>query len=201
MAPMTLGRAGDWWHESGPVASGIVNFGCPQPGPFDGQRRWLEILHERQAEDERTLQLRYTWSFAMPFAPRLVEWTEPTPVPALRTLSATLAAMRTRAGLPVRDLATMLEDKKLDKQLRVAAALAWGEVAPTNAGAAANALDRMLKARYITESDRRPAAAEDDERRRYYRLSSFGRGVLQAEAARLARAVSHARSKKIFAPA
>lgn len=43
------------------------------------------------------------------------------------------------------DLATMLEDKKLDKQLRVAAALAWGEVAPTNAGAAANALDRMLK--------------------------------------------------------
>ena len=62
-------------------------------------------------------------------------------------------------------------------------------------------LDRMLKARYITESDRRPAAAEDDERRRYYRLSSFGRGVLQAEAARLARAVSHARSKKIFAPA
>ncbi len=49
---------------------------------------------------------------------------------------------------PVRaggDLATMLEDKKLDKALRVAAALAWGEVARTNLGAAQNALDRMLK--------------------------------------------------------
>ena len=50
-------------------------------------------------------------------------------------------------------------------------------------------LDRMLKAGYIAESDRRPTANEDDERRRYYRLSSFGRRVLQAEAARLARAV------------
>jgi DNA-binding PadR family transcriptional regulator len=62
-------------------------------------------------------------------------------------------------------------------------------------------LDRMLKAGYITESARRPAADEDDERRRYYRLSSFGRQVLQAEAARMARAVSHARSKKIFSSA
>lgn len=61
-------------------------------------------------------------------------------------------------------------------------------------------LDRLLKARYIVESERRPAANEDDERRRYYRLSSFGRQVLQAEAARLARAVSHARLKKIFVP-
>ena len=32
-------------------------------------------------------------------------------------------------------------------------------------------LDRMLKAGYIAESDRRPAPSEDDERRRYYRLS------------------------------
>ncbi|HWA08165.1 MAG TPA: PadR family transcriptional regulator [Opitutaceae bacterium] len=61
-------------------------------------------------------------------------------------------------------------------------------------------LDRMLKAGYITESDRRPAADADDERRRYYRLSSFGRRVLQAEVARLAQAVSHARLKKIFTP-
>lgn len=61
-------------------------------------------------------------------------------------------------------------------------------------------LDRMLKAGYITESDRRPASKADDERRRYYRLSSFGRRVLQAETARLTRAVSHARTKKIFAP-
>ncbi|HEY0484142.1 MAG TPA: AAA family ATPase [Kofleriaceae bacterium] len=49
---------------------------------------------------------------------------------------------------PVRaggDLYAMLDDKKLDKPLRVAAALAWGEVAPSNKEAAQNALDRMLK--------------------------------------------------------
>jgi HEAT repeat protein len=49
---------------------------------------------------------------------------------------------------PVRaggDLYNMLDDKKLDKPLRVAAALAWGEVAPSNKDAAQNALDRMLK--------------------------------------------------------
>ncbi len=60
---------------------------------------------------------------------------------------------------PVRaggDLATMLDDPKLDKALRVAAALAWGEVASSNAGAATNALDRMLK---DGDQDIRAAAA------------------------------------------
>lgn len=60
---------------------------------------------------------------------------------------------------PVRaggDLYSMLEDKKLDKPLRVAAALAWGEVAPTNKEAAQNALDRMLK---DDDTDVRAAAA------------------------------------------
>jgi hypothetical protein len=60
---------------------------------------------------------------------------------------------------PVRaggDLANMLEDKKLDKPLRVAAALAWGEVAPSNKEAAQNALDRMLK---DDDPDVRAAAA------------------------------------------
>ncbi len=49
---------------------------------------------------------------------------------------------------PVRaggDLASLLDDKKLDKPLRVAAALAWGEVAPSAKEAAQNALDRLLK--------------------------------------------------------
>lgn len=54
------------------------------------------------------------------------------------------------------DLSTMLEDKKLDKTIRVAAALAWGEVAPTAKGAAENALDRMLK---DEDGDVRAAAA------------------------------------------
>jgi len=49
---------------------------------------------------------------------------------------------------PVRaggDLASLLDDKKVDKPLRVAAALAWGEVAPSAKEAAQNALDRLLK--------------------------------------------------------
>src|SRR3954453_11032185 len=50
----------------------------------------------------------------------------------------------------------MLDAKKLDKPLRVAAALAWGEVAPTNKEAAQNALDRMLK---DDDTDVRAAAA------------------------------------------
>ena len=49
---------------------------------------------------------------------------------------------------PVRaggDLASLLDEKKLDKPLRVATALAWGEVAPSAKEAAQNALDRLLK--------------------------------------------------------
>lgn len=60
---------------------------------------------------------------------------------------------------PVRaggDLSNMLEDKKLEKPLRVAAALAWGEVIATSKEAAQNALDRMLK---DEDSDVRAAAA------------------------------------------
>ena len=55
-------------------------------------------------------------------------------------------------------LAGMLEDdKKRDKPLRKAAALAWGEVAATSLGAATNALDRMLK---DDDADIRAAAAQ-----------------------------------------
>lgn len=43
------------------------------------------------------------------------------------------------------ELAAMLEDKALDKPLRIAAAFGWGEVARKNPQAAQNALDRMLK--------------------------------------------------------
>jgi HEAT repeat protein len=43
------------------------------------------------------------------------------------------------------DLTTMLGDAKLDKRLRVAAALAWGEVAAANKDAAGAALDKLLK--------------------------------------------------------
>jgi HEAT repeat protein len=49
---------------------------------------------------------------------------------------------------PVRasnELGAILDDKKADKGLRAAAALAWGEVASVNKDAAANALDKLLK--------------------------------------------------------
>lgn len=62
-------------------------------------------------------------------------------------------------------------------------------------------LDRMLKASLIEESENRPDAIRDDERRRYYRLSRFGQRVLQADVARLTKAVRMARSKKVFSPA
>ncbi|MGN6106905.1 MAG: nSTAND1 domain-containing NTPase [Kofleriaceae bacterium] len=54
------------------------------------------------------------------------------------------------------ELTSMLDDRKLDKPLRIAAALAWGEVALVNQGAATNALDRMLK---DDDQDVRAAAA------------------------------------------
>jgi HEAT repeat protein len=43
------------------------------------------------------------------------------------------------------ELTQMLEDKKLDRKLRAAAALAWGEVAAVNKDAASAALDKLLK--------------------------------------------------------
>lgn len=43
------------------------------------------------------------------------------------------------------ELATLLDDKKLDKPLKIAAALAWGEIATVNRGAAEKAIGDLLK--------------------------------------------------------
>ncbi len=43
------------------------------------------------------------------------------------------------------ELTQMLEDKKVDRKLRAAAALAWGEVAAVNKDAASGALDKLMK--------------------------------------------------------
>jgi DNA-binding PadR family transcriptional regulator len=61
-------------------------------------------------------------------------------------------------------------------------------------------IKRMLKAGLIEESDERPDPEMDDERRRYYRLTGFGRRVLQLEAERLAAQVVAARRKHLLAP-
>jgi DNA-binding PadR family transcriptional regulator len=59
-------------------------------------------------------------------------------------------------------------------------------------------LKSMLDDRLIEESERRPAPEQDDERRRYYRVTSFGRRVAMAEAARLERVVADARARHLI---
>src|SRR5919205_3915720 len=46
-------------------------------------------------------------------------------------------------------------------------------------------INKMLELGLIEESDERPDPHLDDERRRYYRITSFGRQVAEAEAIRL----------------
>jgi DNA-binding PadR family transcriptional regulator len=60
-------------------------------------------------------------------------------------------------------------------------------------------IKQMMTAHLIEEADERPDPDLDDERRRYYRLTSFGRQVLRAESARLARLVSLAQAKGVLA--
>lgn len=59
-------------------------------------------------------------------------------------------------------------------------------------------IQRMLDAGFIEESARRARAADDDERRRYYRLTPFGRRVLELEVSRLAEVVAIARRKQLL---
>jgi DNA-binding PadR family transcriptional regulator len=46
-------------------------------------------------------------------------------------------------------------------------------------------INKMLELGLIEESDDRPDPHLDDERRRYYRITHFGRKVVQEEAARM----------------
>ena len=57
-------------------------------------------------------------------------------------------------------------------------------------------IKRMLAAGLIEESGDRPDPDLDDERRRYYRLTPFGRQVLQAETLRLERLVRVAQARQ-----
>src|SRR5438067_10063031 len=59
-------------------------------------------------------------------------------------------------------------------------------------------IKRMLAEGLIKESGMRPDPSLDDERRRYYRLTDFGLRVTQAEAQRLEKLVSVARSKRLL---
>ncbi len=46
-------------------------------------------------------------------------------------------------------------------------------------------INRMLELGLIEESDERPDPHLDDQRRRYYRITTFGKQVARAEAARM----------------
>src|SRR4051812_20128827 len=58
-------------------------------------------------------------------------------------------------------------------------------------------LDRLLKAGFVGETEGSGETSAHSERRRYYRLSGFGRKVLEAEVNRLQQAVTLARRKKL----
>ncbi|HEY7418321.1 MAG TPA: PadR family transcriptional regulator [Ktedonobacteraceae bacterium] len=59
-------------------------------------------------------------------------------------------------------------------------------------------IQRMLKDGLIVEAQERADATHGGERRRYYRLTSFGLRVLQAEARRLEQLVHIAQSKQVL---
>lgn len=63
-------------------------------------------------------------------------------------------------------------------------------------------IQRMLDASLIEETPpraRRPRP-DEDERRRYYRITPFGRRVIELEVARLANVVAIARRKQLLRP-
>jgi DNA-binding PadR family transcriptional regulator len=57
-------------------------------------------------------------------------------------------------------------------------------------------IKRLIEADLIEESDERPAPEQDDARRRYYRLTTLGRQVLDAECERLQELVHTIRVKQ-----
>jgi DNA-binding PadR family transcriptional regulator len=57
-------------------------------------------------------------------------------------------------------------------------------------------IKKLIEEELIAESEERPAAELDDARRRYYRLTDFGRKVLDAESERLEDLVRILHSKR-----
>lgn len=59
-------------------------------------------------------------------------------------------------------------------------------------------INRLTDSGMIEESDQRPDPKLDDSRRKYYRLTQYGRAVLQSELTTLADIVAVARSKDLI---
>jgi DNA-binding PadR family transcriptional regulator len=71
----------------------------------------------------------------------------------------------------------------------------------TGPGTLYGSIQRMLSASLIEETPHRRRPADDDDRRRYYRMTPFGRRVLDLELHRLADIVSLARGKRLLGDA
>src|SRR4051812_13092843 len=67
----------------------------------------------------------------------------------------------------------------------------------TGPGTLYGSIQRMLAASLIEETPHRRRAEDDDERRRYYRMTAFGKRVLDLELQRLARIVRVATGKRL----
>jgi DNA-binding PadR family transcriptional regulator len=65
-------------------------------------------------------------------------------------------------------------------------------------GSLYGSIRRMIDAGLIQEMNERPDPELDDERRRYYGLTDFGRRVLTAESARIAKAMAVIQGKHIL---
>jgi len=64
-----------------------------------------------------------------------------------------------------------------------------------SAGTLYRSIQRMLEQGLIVEPRERPLPELDDERRRYYRITSFGRAVAEAESRRMAQLLRMARNR------
>jgi DNA-binding PadR family transcriptional regulator len=73
-----------------------------------------------------------------------------------------------------------------------------GGTVPMGPGTLYGSIKRMLAAGLIEETDDRPDPDLDDQRRRYYKLTGLGGLVVEAEAQRLAAAVSLAKAKQVM---
>jgi DNA-binding PadR family transcriptional regulator len=94
-----------------------------------------------------------------------------------------LALAGERQGKHGYALAREVEDVS-DGQIRMGPGTLYGSI------------QRMIDASLIEEASRR--GSDDDDRRRYYRLTTFGRRVLELEVARLNAVVRLARQKNLI---
>ena len=103
-------------------------------------------------------------------------------------------------SVPVFQILVSLADRDLHGYaiIQDVAARTDGEVRLT-ASTLYAAIRRMLDAGMVDEvGDPRRPPAGGDERRRYYRMTAYGREIAQLEAARLERAASMARAKRLL---